>query len=680
MERDYKELKGCEICNKPFTLTRIRHKCKRCKLIICTDCGKAKSIIVGYKKAPKVPHRICNYCRDDVTAQQDVKNRYGTSWAHLSQLGQQWLSACNVLQELDLKFDFRRYLEDSYQITDLAPVFAELSDELSQGRADRESYNLSLTEFMFYSQQGKDRETVRRNVENVLRAFYTRYAEQGYCSLLISIVTFLLCFTDEESAFILLCYLNEKIVPDRFWDLHSSPIPFIGLLREKYILKHAVRRVFNTGADNLRPFEIVFKKVANLLVGGLMVDVVNFGTQIHVWSEMFTQRSFRPFENAVVRVLKHSANFFVNFYHLTLYNYRVYTCRHIHSSTITNEAAQLLEEEKTNLAIAFDETIIEKYATSHRVLNHTLQRLKTLTTAEADIILSRIRLLIQSARVEKRDDSTFAELDLNQFINAFRQVDSLNDLTESDLTDIFEHLDIYKKGLVSSRVVAGLVILLISENLETKLNDIFTLFAAENQKHISPKEIPKIIDFLSEILPVLNEADPTYVHFQVHLYEMTETLRKKAKKMEKVTANDFRTIIGKYPVFQVVTGEKRMFRRGESLLADYTETSFQDASPGVQNGEFPEQQIIVVDEKVDEKDSDEELQEEEIKIAEAEAQEIEQEQQHHHHRESTVEGTEPENSEFLNASAIKAQIHPVAKKQERGQLEKDNSCSLCNMF
>lgn len=654
-------------------MTRIRHKCKRCKLIICSDCGKAKSIIVGYKKAPKVPHRICNYCRDDVTSQQDIKNRYGTSWAHLSFLGQEWLNACNVLQELDLKHDYRRYLEDSYQNTDLAPLFAELSDELTQGRADRESYNLSLTEFMFYSQQGKDRETVRRNVENVLRAFYTRYAEQGYCSLLISVVTFLLCFADEESAFYLLCYLNERIVPDRFWDHHSSPVAFTGLLREKYILKHAVRRVFNTDDANLRPFEIVYKKVSNVMVGGLLVDVVNFNTQIHVWSEMFNQRSFRPFENAVIRVLKHSANFFVNFYHLTLYNYRVFTCRHIHGSTITNETAHLLEEEKNNLAFTFDDTILEKYSTSHRVLNHTLQRLKQLTTAEADIILSRVRLLIQSARAEKRDDSAFANLDLAQFINAFRQVDSLNDLSEEDLTDIFAHLDIYKRGLVSSRVVAGLVILLISENLETKLNDIFTLFAAENQKHISPKEIHKIIDFLSEILPVLNEADPTYINFQVHLYEMLETLRKKAKKLEKITANDFRTIIGKYPVFQVVTGEKRMFRRGESLLADYTDASYQDASPGLQNGEYAEQQIIVVDEKVDAQDSDEELQREEELIQEYQEEIKEQVQ------ETTAEVTEVEN-EFLNASAIKAQINPTVKNVGRGQLEKDNSCQLCNMF
>ncbi len=80
MEFDYDNIKNCELCAKSFGLTRVRHKCKRCRLIICADCGKTKSIIIGVDEHPNEPHRICNPCSVDVAFIREFKKKNNSEW------------------------------------------------------------------------------------------------------------------------------------------------------------------------------------------------------------------------------------------------------------------------------------------------------------------------------------------------------------------------------------------------------------------------------------------------------------------------------------------------------------------------------------------------------------------------------------------------------------------------
>ena len=45
-EKEKRDIDFCEICHKPFKqLVQRKHKCKRCKRYICSQCGQSKTIV-----------------------------------------------------------------------------------------------------------------------------------------------------------------------------------------------------------------------------------------------------------------------------------------------------------------------------------------------------------------------------------------------------------------------------------------------------------------------------------------------------------------------------------------------------------------------------------------------------------------------------------------------------------
>jgi len=574
MERDYKDLKACEICQKAFGLTRIRHKCKRCNFIVCADCCKAKAIIISMKEASKETHKVCNLCREDINYQNEIKTTFRTSWANLSDLAKQWVANTNVYQELSLdpENDFNKYLDESMNNEQLKSLIEDLLSDLSQGRADRESFNYSMLEFLHYSQQGAQNLAHRKNVENVLRAYYARYPNQGYVSLLIPVTVELLAFADEKTAFYLLCYLSEKIVPENFWNMNADPLPFAGLLKQKYVMEQASKAVLNPSNSaqvNLKPFLLTFKKTANSLIGGLMADVVNFSTVTTIWNEMFRQKSFRPVQNAIIKIIKNSKTYFEQFSDLTLYNYRLFVCRCIHPSGLKSDiVTQLYPQDEDKYAQEFETTVLPEAVKNHEVLNNSLNIFRELTPEDYTVVCVKVKEIVQNLRIQKKLNINFAYLTQPTFISVLKSTPTLGNYSDEELGEIFTSLDLHKEEAISSRVLVGLLALLISNDLSAKLNEVFAIFDVSGSKKLSPNDMPAVLGFLGEVLPVLNEADATYINFNVHLYEMLEKLRRKVQTIEHITPQDFQLILSKYPVFKIVTGEARIVqRRSDSIVS-----------------------------------------------------------------------------------------------------------------
>ena len=574
MERDYKDLKACEICQKAFGLTRIRHKCKRCNFIICADCCKAKAIIISMKEASKEPHKVCNLCREDINYQNDIKTTFRTSWAQLSDLAKQWVANSNVYQELsfDPESDFNKYLDESMNNEQLKSLIEDLLSDISQGRADKESFNFSMLEFLYYSQQGVQNLAPRKNVENVLRAYYARYPNQGYVSLLIPVTVELLAFADEKTAFYLLCYLSEKIVPQNFWNMNAEPLPFAGLLRQKYVMEQASKAVLNPSNAanvNLKPFLLTFKKTGNSLIGGLMADVVNFSTVTTIWNEMFRTKSFRPVQNAILKVIKNSKTYFEQFSDLTLYNYRLFVSRCIHPSGLKSDiVTQLYPQDEDRYGQEFETTILPQAVKANEVINNSLNIFRELTPEDYTVVCVKVKEIVQNLRIQKKLNINFAYLTQPTFVSVLKSTPTLSNYSDEELGEIFTSLDLHKEEAISSRVLIGLLALLISTDLSAKLNEVFAIFDPSGSKKLSPNDMPAVLGFLGEVLPVLNEADATYINFNVHLYEMLEKLRRKVQTIEHITPQDFQLILSKYPVFKIVTGEARIVqRRSDSIIS-----------------------------------------------------------------------------------------------------------------
>mmetsp|Transcript_16630 Transcript_16630/g.14501 ORF Transcript_16630/g.14501 Transcript_16630/m.14501 type:complete len:96 (+) Transcript_16630:118-405(+) len=85
--------KNCETCNKPFTMTRIRHQCKRCKRTICMDCGKARIKIVTYDL--KNPHKVCPACEKENIYLTNFKTTQQSQFGLMSRCAKKWMEKIN---------------------------------------------------------------------------------------------------------------------------------------------------------------------------------------------------------------------------------------------------------------------------------------------------------------------------------------------------------------------------------------------------------------------------------------------------------------------------------------------------------------------------------------------------------------------------------------------------------
>lgn len=74
-----------------------------------------------------------------------------------------------------------------------------------------------MKEFLYTIQNVENLHTTRLNIANVLYAIAARYDKVGYCQGMSGIAAFLLCFAQEESAFVIFCDLIENIFPPKFF-------------------------------------------------------------------------------------------------------------------------------------------------------------------------------------------------------------------------------------------------------------------------------------------------------------------------------------------------------------------------------------------------------------------------------------------------------------------------------
>ena len=68
-----KSAKGCRLCERGFTLTRRRHHCRICGLLVCNSCSPNRLVIASIDEKKKV--RVCNKCKPLATTTDRVDRR-----------------------------------------------------------------------------------------------------------------------------------------------------------------------------------------------------------------------------------------------------------------------------------------------------------------------------------------------------------------------------------------------------------------------------------------------------------------------------------------------------------------------------------------------------------------------------------------------------------------------------
>jgi len=560
MEHEYSDIKNCEICNKGFGITRARHKCKRCKLIICADCGKTKSIIIGYSKKGTEAHRICNLCQLDVEYQKDFRTNNESGWNKTSKVAATWLSSINLKDEIGLIVDqdYDKFLKDGSN----ASAIKALVKDLRNGKADRQKFNYSLLEFLHYSQEDQDLDKLRFPVHNVLRAFYNR-TKLPHCNVLLYVATFLLSLAEEKDAFGLLCYLNDKILPPNYWNRRSEPISYEGMNRVKYTLKTmAMKHLKFDSPEHQRKFEIGYNKAADFMFGGILVGTLNFNASVYVFNKVFTEKSFKPIEDTLLKVIVGSQGYYQECYELPLRNFQIHVCRKFNSSNLAENALTVTAEEKEAANKEYEETTLKAIVAKKEKVKFTLKTFKDLSQKQFEGILLEVSRLLNMVMTQMKMKTLPENIDITKktFIATLKEKGGLSNLTDEQLEGIFDAMNVRGNALIPSTMLCGLLLLLLTEgDVEAKFSEFYKLKDFEGKNKIDPKAAQTLFDSLAEILTLLNELESDLL-FQYDVFELKEKLRKKTKKqkLKYVTLQDMFEAARVSPLLDLINDTKEV--------------------------------------------------------------------------------------------------------------------------
>ena len=291
---NYNEKKYCEICDKPFGIIRIRHGCKRCRLIICGDCTKVSSVVVGFDESPLMPHKICIVCQSEEEFQKHFRSVNNASWNVLSTIGEKWIQLPYVLDYItSLNHDFDYYLNRSIELKDTLKCIEEIDHEGDRGRFDKEFFNYPMMEYLYYSQLNVSQNKIRENVKNVLKAFCVKFKSIGYQYGIGHLTIFLLSLLDENNTFNLLCYIVESILPPQFYE-KDIQLNLYGYQIENYLIYRLTSTAWSlTKKSEIQLLLLFFEDIELPMIQTLLIDCVNFENLLFIWNRVLEKNSFR---------------------------------------------------------------------------------------------------------------------------------------------------------------------------------------------------------------------------------------------------------------------------------------------------------------------------------------------------------------------------------------------------
>ncbi|CAD8107249.1 unnamed protein product [Paramecium sonneborni] len=203
--------KRCQLCQREFGLLRPEHQCKRCRRAVCNQCSEHKVVYLTETGPSKRARRNCNSCKEEsewikrFIEQQKIvfgTNTFAVEWLKASGLtvdhaNQEYEKAQKGLNPNKENSDFQKMK------LDLNSVMMELWFNL----------NYSLREFFNYLIKENEREQLAQKIGRVLGCLLQHYPNIGYVADQVLITLFLLCFSSEASAYVLLTVLYSDIIP-----------------------------------------------------------------------------------------------------------------------------------------------------------------------------------------------------------------------------------------------------------------------------------------------------------------------------------------------------------------------------------------------------------------------------------------------------------------------------------
>ena len=327
--------------------------------------------------------------------------------------------------------------------------FNEIEADLNSGATDRSSFNHSLYEFLHYIQGSSSPQQCRTQIRNVLRAHCMRNPTIGYVQGLNLIVTFLLCFLDEENSFCLLTHLIENILPPHFYSKIEKGVCFYGYQAESYVIKKILQEQLNLKKkEDISAMEDFIDVVLPSLLMPLLVDTLNVSCLFTIWDKMIKAADFVVLEKSLLTILSTHKSLLIDRDLLAGRRYQEIFCKEV-----TNEFMQIKAKPTTatmeqivNLRKEFELSFADELEKRSQKSAQVLTQAKRFSKFEIEVLYSEYQSLVKSRGGKK---TSVSREDFKVLLGPITSHQKGGALIK--LLKVFDLFDVGKDGVIGHR-------------------------------------------------------------------------------------------------------------------------------------------------------------------------------------------------------------------------------------
>lgn len=284
----------CKICETNYTDIS---PCEYCGQDACKICT-AKAKWVYSHISGKRQYNLCSLCAGHIQSVERLVHSGYIKWSSMSSLGIKWFSVSGCEKWASShKISIDNYANVAFDNEDKE----QIAKDIDTGRSDPSSYNFSLCEALLRLETPNYKEDIKK----VLYAYCVRNSKVGYCQGMNMVVVWLLMHFDHSTAFLMLCYLVEKLLLPDFYigSKHGNS------LNGFYIESTVIASVLENIMPYMKKSQIPTNEFADFFsmqhLIQLFVSTVDIETTIYFWDHLCKEGSIALIRGVVSLVKVH---------------------------------------------------------------------------------------------------------------------------------------------------------------------------------------------------------------------------------------------------------------------------------------------------------------------------------------------------------------------------------------
>ena len=317
-----------------------------------------------------------------------------------------------------------------------------------------------MRDFLYELQKDISKEKIKSTTKNVLKALIIKFPEVGYCQGMNYILTFLLCFCDEEQSFNLFTHLVQNILPSKFFQSNEKGDGLLGVMAEKHVLKYFLQDFLDpSDLDKIDLAEQVLELKAAQWLLSVLVNILDLKSTYFIWDNIFKDKSFIEVDKSVLLIVSNQIkNLCDPNYDSSLINDSI--VRNISLDLLKKNSRIPLDDKlKKKYFDEFIKSVSDKWNKKEPFVFRQLERITHFSKDEIKEIQNEFLRYLDDKYKSKESNQVngiFKE-DFIQIMNAIQENKTLQGkaffkLSPADLDRIFEIFDDNKTGTLDFRL------------------------------------------------------------------------------------------------------------------------------------------------------------------------------------------------------------------------------------